>query len=132
MYCLICFMLEITLDVLQLKILQTLMCIDLMMNCIVGLKIYHKYYHWNNQLNRYFNFDHIWHLPPTICSFCMELKLLFFFMLIVQLVQCDFSPNWWRTLIFANTMSIVPFAWNLIYCIIFDVRYSLNTNLDVI
>ena len=40
MYCLICVMLEITLDVLQLKdIIVTLTCIDLMMNCIVGLKI---------------------------------------------------------------------------------------------
>ena len=33
-------------------IIVTLTCVDLMMNCIVGLKIYHKYYYWNNQLNR--------------------------------------------------------------------------------
>ena len=66
-------------------IIVTLMCVDLMMNCIVGLKIYHKYYYWNNQLNRYFNLTiydiypllsvpFVWNLSCfSNCSTCSKL-----------------------------------------------------------
>ena len=95
MYCLICFMLEITLDVLQLK------------RYYCNFDVYRSYdelHCWIEIINIFtetikqiLKFDHIWCLPLIICSFCMELKL--FFMLIQLVLKlCDFFLKQWKTL----------------------------------
>ena len=80
------------------------MKIDLMMNCIVGLKIYHKYLsslvlngcsYWSN-----------WPYMMSIVPFVWNLTL--FSALLLNLFKlCDFSPKWWRTLAFVNITSTI-------------------------